>query len=150
MSESYLLWKKLYLIPTLPMARYGEDRTAHKVHVVVLVEAEVHAGVANLPRAHQLVVGEALGHVVQVPAEVLAVQGLTQLLALAHVAVVAQAGGQGLVVVAQSGEENIFIGTLAYLVLGSVCGFRMLRTLAIRVVNRTLYYCSFFCRIRRI
>ena len=81
-------------------------------HVVVLVKTEVGPRVADLARPDQLVVGEPLGHVLQVPAEGLAPQLLAQGLALGDVAVVAQALRQRLLVVAQSGKRKVLVLTV--------------------------------------
>ena len=84
------------LVAVVPVTWKDIDDLVHVGGGVVLVDAHVVSRIPEVAGRDQLVVGQGLGYVIQVPLEILAAQPLTEGCSLRHVAVVAEAILQGL------------------------------------------------------
>ena len=84
------------LVAVVPVAWEDIDDLVLVGMCVVLVDAHVVSRIPEVAGRDQLVVGQGLRYVVQVPLEILAAQPLTEGRSLRHVAVVAKAILQGL------------------------------------------------------
>ena len=94
------------MVPGLPVAPRAVDGAVDELHTVVLVQAEVIAWVSDLASPDQLVVGQPLCDVVQVPLEALAVHFVADGLALRDLPVVTKALLQGKLEFTQSGRKR--------------------------------------------